>query len=134
MESILNEKQRKLWMLMQKINRCWYEGRPLELSDFFHDDIVFNSPDFLHQDKGREQCIRSYADFMDSSRILLYKEHNPGVQMFRHTAIVTYDFEMKYEQNNVIYHETGTDIFVFEQEKEQWKAVWRVMGNIKNVT
>jgi len=134
MESILNEKQRQLWMLMQKINRCWYEGRPAKLADFFHDEIVFNTPDFRHQVRGREPCIRSYAGFMDSSRILLYKENNPVVQVFRNTAIVAYDFEMKYEQNNVTYHETGTDIFVFEQEKEQWKAVWRVMSNIKNVT
>lgn len=32
---------------------------------------------------------------------------------FDNTAIVTYDFEMKYEQKDKGYHETGTDIMYF---------------------
>ncbi|MGK6353362.1 DUF4440 domain-containing protein [Parapedobacter sp. DT-150] len=121
-----------LWELMQKINRCWYEKRFEELDDYFHETIVFNSPDLKHQATGRTMCIQSYVDFMENSTVLLYWEGNPHVHIFENTAIINYDFEMRYEQQGKVFHDTGTDILVFNRHGDTWKAVWRTMTNLKN--
>src|SRR5450759_5775485 len=99
-ETTWNKDQKELWELMQKINDCWYKGDPLQLSDFFHPNIAFNSPDFKHQIIGKDNCVQTYIDFMSNSKVLLYNEGNPTVGLFANTAVVTYDFEMKYDQNN----------------------------------
>ncbi len=132
-ETTWNKDQRELWELIQKINGCWYKGDPLQLADFFHPNIVFNSPDFKHQITGKDNCAQTYIDFMNNSKVLLYNEGNPTVGIFSNTAIVTYDFEMKYEQNNKTYHETGTDIMVFERHQDTWKVIWRGLSNLKNL-
>jgi hypothetical protein len=70
---------------------------------------------------------------MNNSKVLLYNEGNPVVGIFANTAVVTYDFEMKCEQNNKTCHETGTDIMVFDRNQDSWKVVWRGLSNLKNV-
>jgi hypothetical protein len=128
-----NKDQKELWKLMQKINNCWYKGDPQHLSDFFHPNIVINSPDFRHSIIGKDNCIQTYIDFMNISTILLYRENNPSVQIFEKTAIVTYHFEMKYEQKGKTFHETGTDILVFEKDESSWKVIWRALSNLQNI-
>lgn len=125
--------EQTLWALMQNINRCWYEKRFEPLGNYFHDDIVFNSPDLKRQATGKAVCVQSYRDFMESSTILLYQETNPLVHIFENTAIVHYDFEMRYEQKGQVFHDTGTDILVFNRHGDAWKAVWRTMANLKDV-
>jgi len=129
----LSSAQQQLWTLMKQINNCWYKGDVSALKNFFHNDIVFNSPDFKHQIVGRDNCIQSYVDFLNTSEITLYNESNPAVSLVGNTGVVTYDFEMKYEQNNKTYHETGTDIMVFNYDGENWHAVWRCVTNLKHV-
>lgn len=129
----LTEQQQEFWTLVQKINNCWYQGQPTDLSAYFHQDVVFNSPDFKYQITGKENCIQTYIDFLNISSILDYIESNPTVQIFEKTAIVTYDFEMKYEQKDKTFHETGTDILAFEKDGQSWKVVWRALSNLKNV-
>lgn len=122
-----------VWELMQAINRCWYEKRFEPLEDYFHEEVVFNSPDLKQQVVGRTACIQSYKDFMAHSNILLYKETNPLIHTFENTAIVHYDFEIQYEQKGQSFHDTGTDILVFNRYEDAWKAVWRTLTNLKSV-
>jgi hypothetical protein len=131
-ETLTTKDQQELWTLMQQINNCWCKGQPAQLADYLHDNIVFNSPDLKHQFTGKDTCIQSYIDFLNNSKVLLYNESNPVVHVFNNTAIVTYDFEMKYEQKNKLYHETGTDIMIFNKQIS-WKAVWRSLSNLKTL-
>jgi hypothetical protein len=132
-ETLITEDQQDLWNIMQQINNCWYKRQPAQLAEYFHDNIVFNSPDLKRQSTGKDICIQSYIDFLNSSKILLFNETNPVVHIFDNTAIVTYEFEMKYEQKDKVYHETGTDIMIFNKQENSWKAVWRSLANIKSV-
>jgi len=128
----LSQNLKIIWELTQNINSTWYRGNPLNLNGFFHPNVVFNNPDFKHQITGKEECIKTYIDFLTISEIELYNEHNPIVQLYTNTAIVTYDFEMKYKQNQKLHHETGTDIMVFESLNNLWLLVWRGMSNLRN--
>ncbi|MBD0331587.1 MAG: nuclear transport factor 2 family protein [Chitinophagaceae bacterium] len=132
-ETLTTKDQQDLWNIMQQINNCWYKGQPAQLADYFHDNIVFNSPDLKQQFTGKEICIKSYIDFLSNSKVLLYNETNPIVHVFDNTAIITYDFEMKYEQKDKVYHETGTDIMIFNKQQNSWKVVWRSLANLKNL-
>ena len=131
-ETLTSKSQQDIWTIMQQINHCWYKGQPSQLADYFHDNIVFNGPDLKQQFTGKDICIQSYIDFLNCSKILLYKEANPVVHIFGSTAIVSYYFEMKYEQKDKVYHETGTDIMVFNKYANSWKAVWRSLANLKS--
>jgi len=134
MKSKLSDSQNKLWTLAQQINDCWHKGNPSELSHFFHEEVVFNSPDFVHQIKGKDNCVQTYFDFLDNSEVLLYNTNNPKVELFDSTGIIAYDFEMKYEQNDKVHHEIGTDILVFQKTENSWKVIWRGLSNLKNKT
>jgi hypothetical protein len=118
---------------MQQINNCWYKGQPEQLANYFHDNIVFNSPDLKQQFTGKDICIQSYVDFLSNSTVLLYHETNPIVHVFDNTAIITYDFEMQYEQKDKVYHETATHIMIFSKQQNSWKAVWRNLTNLKTL-
>lgn len=131
-QSKLQEQQQEIRLLIQHINNCWRENRPDGLSDYFHEDVVFNAPDFKHQVTGKENCIRTYIDFMNQSSVSEYAESNFNVRLFDKTAIATYDFEMTYQQQGKTYHERGTDILVFEQEGQSWKVIWRALSNLSN--
>lgn len=117
---------------MKLINSCWMNKSFTKLYDCFHNDVVFNSPDFVHKIVGREKCVQSYIDFMNNSQILFFNEKNPDVDLFETSAIVKYEFEMKYEQNKKHFHEGGTDIYLFLNVDGEWKAIWRSMANLKS--
>src|ERR1035437_5769995 len=116
-----SKEHQELWNLMRQINICWFKEQIHKLTDYFDDKIVFNSPDFKHLIVGKDNCIQTYTDFMKISKVLLYNEANENVQLFDTTGIVTYDFEMKYEQQGKTYHETGTDIVFFNRQDHSWK-------------
>ena len=119
--------------LVQKINKTWSEGKPELLVNYFHEDIIFNSPDFSQKIEGKANCIESYIDFCNTSKVLLYNDKNLKVDIFDSTAIASYEFEMKYEHKGSTYHESGNDIFVFHKFENEWKAVWRSMVNMQNL-
>ena len=132
-ETLATKDQQELWNIMQQINKSWLSGQPAQLADYFHENVVFNSPDLKRQSIGKDICVQSYIDFMNNSKVLFCNETNPIVHVFNNTAIVTYNFEMKYEQQNKVYHETGTDIMIFNKHQNSWKAVWRSLANIKSL-
>ncbi len=132
-ESLLNKKHQELWDVVKRINNCWYQGQPSDIEDYFHRDVVFNSPDFKQQISGKVNCINTYIEFMSSSKVLLYNEKKPVIHQYGETAIVNYDFEMKYEQNGKLNHETGTDVMVFCKDLGHWKVVWRFVTNLQNI-
>lgn len=132
-ETLTTKDQQELWNIMQQINKSWLEGQRAQLTDYFHENVVFNSPDLKRQSIGKDICVQSYLDLMNNSKVLFYTDTNPIVHVFDNTAIVIYDFEMKYEQKNKVYHETGTDIMIFGKQQNSWKAVWRSLANIKSL-
>jgi hypothetical protein len=132
-ETLTTKEQQYLWDIMHQINNGWLTGQPAQLADYFHENIVFNSPDLRKQSIGKDICIQSYTDFISNSKILFFDQTNPIVHVFDNTAIVTYDFEMKYEQKDQVYDETGTDIMIFNKQRYSWKAVWRTLLNLKSL-
>lgn len=132
-EDILNIEQQEIWTIIQKINQSWKIGNFSDFDKYFHENIVFNSPDFRNEINGKIACVQTYQNFADNSEVLMYEENNPKIVITENTAIATYEFEMRYKQNGKIYHETGIDILVLSKAENIWKVIWRGMSNLNSI-
>ena len=119
--------QQEIWQLIQDLNDTWVKGRPEDLLDLFHEDMVIISPDFQELGRGKEVCMQSYKDFSTKADIKDLKIMNPRIDVYENTAITSYSFEITYEMKDKIFHDTGRDMFVFVREGGKWQAVWRTI-------
>lgn len=117
----------ELKQLMDAINAAWFEQQYDQFVRLFHQDIVFNSPDFSRQIKGREACVQSYRDFMRLATIDFFQTQSPQIDLAETTAVVKVPFEMHYNINEKNFREKGMDIFVCTVSQDRWVAVWRYM-------
>jgi hypothetical protein len=114
-------------LLVQQINSAWRNGRPEELHQYFHEDMVIVGPDLRELGKGRGPCVKSYQDFIAATTVHDYKESEPVIDVCGRTAVATYNWEIAYELNGQVLRETGQDLFVFGLENDRWQAVWRAL-------
>jgi hypothetical protein len=119
--------QQEIWQLIQDLNDIWVKGRPEDLLDLFHEDMVIISPDFQERGRGKEACMKSYKDFSTQADIKDLKVMNPRIDVYENTAITSYSFEITYEMKDKIFHDTGRDMLVFVREGGKWQAVWRTI-------
>jgi len=131
MSTEIDQKQ-SLSELMLLINDCWLHAHFEDLEAIFHSDIVFKSPDFTQQLKGKTACIGSYQDFMEKAAIDSFETEAAQIDIFGQTAVVSMNFSMRYIISAKHFHKKGTDTFVFVKEAENWKAVWRGMTNLEH--
>lgn len=113
--------------IVKKINGAWRSGRPEELAAYFHEDMVIAPPGLSGRAKGRDACVASYREFIQMAKVKEYKEAEPGIDLWGSTAVATYGWEMVYELKGESYHESGWDVFVFQREGTEWRAVWRTL-------
>jgi hypothetical protein len=119
--------QRDIWRFLRDLNARWVEGRPEDLADFFHEDMVIIAPGFKERIKGRKACVESYKGFSGQASIHDFKEVDPSIDVYGDTAVVSYGFEIIYEMDGETYHETGNDLFVLAHQGDRWRAVWRTL-------
>lgn len=122
-----------LEQLMKAINEAWLQQQFDRFDLYFHEEIVFNSPDFSRQIKGRDACVQSYRDFMRIATIDFFKTQSPHIDLTGATAVIKVPFEMHFQLNGKQFREKGTDIFVCSYSQNSWRAVWRCMVQLDNV-
>lgn len=110
-----------------EINEAWVKGRPGDLKDYFHEEMVIFSPGFGVRGEGREACVKSYEDFVSQATVDELVEIDMVVDLWGGTAVATYRFEVSYKMNGQKYRDTGRDLFVLIREDGRWWAVWRTM-------
>ena len=118
-------------VLLNQINDAWLKGRPEDLPAVldrcFHDDIVIKGPGFQAMGRGKDACVKSYADFMRQAGVRSCKLSEPEIDRFGDTAIATYSWEMTYEVAGQESHESGHDLFVLTRFQGRWQAIWRAL-------
>ena len=119
--------QEDLWQLVKEINDSWVLGRPANLENYFHKEIVFVAPGFSQRIEGRAACIESFRDFCTNAKVREFKPVDPSVDICEQTSISTYSFTVEYELNNESFNESGRDVWVFFRDKDKWLAVWRTI-------
>lgn len=113
--------------LLGNISNAWIKGRPEELEEYFHEEMVIAGPGFKGGGRGKSECIKSYKDFITHAAIQNVKESDLMIDVWGDTAVASYRFEMDYEIGGERHHDAGHDLFVFTRERGKWLAVWRTI-------
>ncbi len=113
--------------LLNNISDAWTKGRPEELEEYFHEDMVIASPGFKGGGRGKDDCVQSYKDFASHAKIREVRGSDHLIDVWSDTAVASYRFEIDYEINGQEHHDVGHDLFVFAREGGKWLAVWRTI-------
>jgi hypothetical protein len=89
--------------------------------------MVIVGPGYQPLARGVEACVASYRDFLRASVVHHYHQSAVLVHQADPVAVVTYGWEMDYEQGGRRSREAGTDLFVLRRDGERWQAVWRAV-------
>ena len=113
--------------ILKNINDSWVLGRPENLENYFHNEIVFVAPGFSQRIEGRAACMDSFREFCTNAKVREFKPTDPAIDICEETAIATYSFKVEYDLNNETFNEGGRDLWVFARDRDKWLAVWRTI-------
>jgi ketosteroid isomerase-like protein len=117
----------KIKSIIKDINQAWQENRLQDLRQHFHDHMVLVAPDFEVRFEGADACIGSYSDFIQQASVEHFQDSDLQVDLCGNTVIASYRFEIGYKLEDESHRDCGRDIFIFNRENDQWKAIWRTM-------
>ncbi|MDR3626158.1 MAG: hypothetical protein P4L45_04970 [Ignavibacteriaceae bacterium] len=121
--------------IIQIINGAWLNNHLELLNDYFDDQMVITTRDLKQRAAGRDACIMSYKQFIETADLLEYKQDEPVIELWKTTAVAFYNFEITYKTRGVEFTKKGEDIFVFSREEENdnyWKAIWRRVSDFNS--
>jgi hypothetical protein len=116
----------EVWQTIQALNRAWtVEGNADELKNYFHETMVAITATDHDRLEGRDACVASWKAFAEATKILYWKEIDPKVQIYGNGnfAVVTYYFDMSFEEGGQTIKMSGRDMFVLVNEDGKWWAV-----------
>jgi ketosteroid isomerase-like protein len=114
--------------VVDAINAAWRTGRVEELAAHFDPAMVIVGPGYQPLARGADECVASYRDFLRASVVHSYRQSDLTAHEAGGVAVVTFSWEMEYEQGGKRSRESGTDLFVLRQTGERWQAVWRAVN------
>lgn len=127
----ISRRQNSAAEVMDKINRIWLDARIEDLEPLIHPDVVMVFPGFQGQVQGRDQFLAGFRDFCENAAVHEFNELDRHVDVAGQVAVVTFRYEMVYERTGVKYQSSGRDFWVFQNQNEEWIAVWRTMLDIE---
>ena len=117
--------------LIDRMNRAWLDGPieelPQSLEACFHPDVVIRGGDLQTNGVGRDACVQSYVDFLNSAVVHRCRLEEPSIDLAGDTAAAVYGWEMTYESEGQTYEEAGSDILMLARGPEGWRVTWRAM-------
>jgi ketosteroid isomerase-like protein len=112
---------------MRQINQAWVGSRVEDLAPMVHPEIVMVFPGFAGRIQGREDFLAGFKDFCKNARIHEFREQDHQVDVAGDMAVVTFRYDMVYERSGERFRSTGRDLWVFQNQRGAWIAVWRTM-------
>jgi hypothetical protein len=116
---------------MAAINRAWRDNRPSEMDSYLHPDVTMVLPGFSGAIVGKRVFLDSFIEFCSKARVLEYKESDEQVQIIGDVAFVSFRFDMLYQRASYRERSTGRDVWAFTRLHDQWRAIWRMMVDLK---
>jgi Domain of unknown function (DUF4440) len=115
---------------MRQINRAWLNGQIENLTPMLHPEIIMVFPGFAGNIQGRENFVDGFRDFCRNARVHEFRETDHQVNIIADVAVITYRYEMVYERLGRRFQATGRDLWIFQNQGEEWLAVWRTMLDV----
>lgn len=123
--------EQEIGALIDRMNRAWLEGPieelPAALAECFHENMVIRGGDLEAHGVGRDACVQSYVDFLNSTVIHRCELETPSIDIAGETAAAVYGWEMTYETGGQTYDEAGSDILMLAKIGGRWWITWRAM-------
>lgn len=112
---------------VRRLNAAWLEGRPDDLSDMFHDNMVLVVPRFVQRLVGRQACVESYRGFVSQAGVRRFDMGDPQVDVFSSTAVAACPYTVEYETEGKRWRSSGQDLLVLVEEAGAWLVAWRTL-------
>jgi ketosteroid isomerase-like protein len=110
---------------VERLDRCWMQGRLQDLDAFLAEDVVFVAPGGKRRGEGIAQAIESYRQFTSHARVSRFETNDYVVTRRGGTAIVEYAWQMTWVAAEAEHSETGRDVLVLARRDDNWRVVWR---------
>ena len=117
--------QQQIKELLKKVNQTWSSGNPDDLKHYFHDNMLIMSPDMRIMGSGKDNCIKSYIDFLNHATVIDLKEHVPEVHIFDNTAIAFYQYSISWKSGDKLFNENGSEMYILDKKENDWLIVLR---------
>jgi hypothetical protein len=115
--------EQEIWHTVRAMNDAWTKGRPDDLSNYFHRDMIaITSSDRLRRE-GNAACIAGWKGFAEATTIHHWRELEPVIRVYGDSAVVAYYFDMSFDMNGQTIALGGRDMFFFVKEDGRWWAV-----------
>jgi hypothetical protein len=115
---------------LEAIERSWLEGKPRQMAEHLHPEIVMALPGLAGRSSGAGAFVEGFVEFCDSARVLKFQKSPPTVDVVGATAVATFTFLMTYERAGEQWRSTGRDLWVLAREGERWLVTWRAMFDV----
>jgi hypothetical protein len=112
---------------LRRISIAWTGAQPDQMEDDLDPGAVFVQPGLENRAEGRDAAIASYRQFMESSLVHDYEEHDLRIDVVGTAAVATFGFRIEWESDGERHVDRGHDLFVFARSDDRWKAVWRTL-------
>jgi ketosteroid isomerase-like protein len=123
--------EQEIRALIDRMNRAWVEGPieelPAALEQCFHPAMVIRGGDLEPHGAGRDACIQSYLDFLNSAEVHRVNLEEPSIDLAGDTAVAVYGWEITYEREGQEYEDAGSDILMLARGADGWRITWRAM-------
>jgi hypothetical protein len=128
MTSAVEQKdQEEIRSLLARMNEAWLKGHPERLNECFRHEVVVKGPDLREMARGREACVKSYADFIRLATVRDFQASEPVIDLFGSMAVATCPWKISYKMNNQDYDESGHDLLVLIRDEAGWQVAWRTV-------
>ncbi|MEK6750611.1 MAG: nuclear transport factor 2 family protein [Pseudomonadota bacterium] len=115
-----DSEDKEVWQVVRALNDAWTRHRGADLKRFFHPRMIAITATDARRLIGREACIASWLAFAESAEISAWAEHDPRVEVFGDTAIVTYNYTLEFSMQGQHYHVKGRDMLTLVREFDNW--------------
>jgi hypothetical protein len=123
---MLSDQKDELVQRAAAYDGSWVDGRPEDLRQYLHPDVVFAGPQLQRLVKGIEACVQSYVKFLSEARVHEFKPSDYLVDIIGGTAVMSYRWTIDYEFGGKRNAETGQDLLVWVRHDNQWLIAWRM--------
>ena len=122
----MNQQEQAVWNTVCDLNRAWTKDNAVErLTEYFHPRMVAITPSERLRTVGQAACVAGWKQFADSNKVLHWQEIDPKVDLFADgtVAVVTYYFDMAFENTGTVIKLGGRDMLVLANEKGKWWVI-----------
>jgi hypothetical protein len=120
------EIKQEVWETVKDLNALWTTGgKPEELINYFHKDIVAITPSERKRLEGQDACVAGWKAFADAATTHYFNETDPDIRLFGDGgfAIVTYYFDMSFDMGGRNIKMKGRDMLSLVKEDGKWWVV-----------